>query len=189
MKLMKKLIALAMVAATLLAIAVPAMAAYSTMYVNVGAGQTVRLRATASSSGTVLINIPHGTAVQAEYFNTTWHRVKYNGYSGFMMSQYLTSSSPNPPVQDPWDIRYGSRYYEQSTVSYELFKNVQRDLNTYFERNGLTGYAVYPLGIDGEFGDRTNVAVITFQQREFGRYDRIVGPETKARLYSLTGPH
>ena len=110
MKLMKKLIALALVATTLLAIAVPAMAAYSTMYVNVGAGQTVRLRATASSSGTVLINIPHGTAVQAEYYNTTWHRVKYNGYSGFMMSSYLSSTNPTP-VSSPWNDRYGTKIY------------------------------------------------------------------------------
>ena len=189
MKLMKKLIALAMVAATLLAIAVPVMAAYSTMYVNVGAGQTVRLRATASSSGTVLINIPHGTAVQAEYYNTTWHRVKYNGYSGFMMSSYLSSTNPTP-VSSPWNDRYGTKIYKNPSSYNGLFVNVQKDLNEFFRRKNLTHYAVYPLDEDGVMGNATEVAVMTFQQIELNDYnpDGIVGPIVKENLYrTITG--
>ena len=271
MKHLKKLIALAMVAATVLAVAVPAMAAYSTMYVNVGAGQTVRLRNAPNTNGTVLINIPHGTAVQAEYYNSTWHKVKYSSYTGYMMSTFLSTSNPgggtggsggtptagkiqvsSGPVNvragagtnyasiaqlnngakityyagvtysgsgytwyrctgsqwsgdgyiatnyvvpdtgsgggnNTWQSRYGTENFVKRQAPYgSFFINVQKDLNTYYERNGLTNYAVYPLDEDGIFWDATNVAVITFQQREFGEYDSIVGPETKARLYEKT---
>ena len=60
---------------------VSAQAAYSTMYVNCDVGETVRLRASASSTGTILTNIPRGTAVQAEYYNSSWHRVTYGNYN------------------------------------------------------------------------------------------------------------
>ena len=94
MKHIKKLLALALVAITILAVAVPAMAAYSTMYVSVRPGETVRLRNAPNTKATVLVNIPHGTAVSADYYNSNWFRVKYKGYNGFMMSKFLSNSNP-----------------------------------------------------------------------------------------------
>lgn len=187
MKHMKKLIALALVALTVLAVAIPAMAAYSTMYVDVGAGQTVRLRKTASSSGTILANIPHGTAVQAEYYNSTWHRVRYNGTNGFMMSEFLSNSKPSAPSTQPWETRYGTTNYKNPSPKNELFKNVQTDLNTFFKRNGLEGYAVYPLTIDGVMGHASEVAVMVFQQKALNdsNPDGIVGPIVKSNLYRI----
>jgi Bacterial SH3 domain. len=89
-----KIIALVLAITCLMAIAAPALAAFSTMYVNCPVGQTVRLRATASTSGTTLTNIPRGTAVQAEYYNSSWHKVKYGSYTGYMMSSFLSTTKP-----------------------------------------------------------------------------------------------
>ncbi|MGI6635418.1 MAG: hypothetical protein ACOX7B_09635 [Christensenellales bacterium] len=187
MKHMKKFLALALVAMTILAVTIPAMAAYSTMYVNVGAGQTVRLRKTASTSGVILANIPHGTSVQAEYYNSTWHRVRYNGTNGFMMSKFLSDSNPSAPTVQPWETRYGTINYKNPSPKNELFKNVQADLNTFFKRNNLEGYAVYPLTIDGVMGNASEVAVMVFQQKALNDTDPdgIVGPIVKSNLYRI----
>lgn len=68
----------------------------ATMYVyNIPTNETVNLRKTASSSGTVLVRVGYGKAVQASYYNSTWHSATYNGYSGYIMSKFLTATDPN----------------------------------------------------------------------------------------------
>ncbi len=180
MKLMKKLIALAMVAATVLAIAVPAMATYSTMYVNVGAGQTVRLRATASSTGDVLINIPHGTPVQAEYYNSTWHKVKYSGYTGYMMSEFLSSYNPGGHPQNVTEA-FGSTNLVQSSTKKYTVKNLQKCLI----QEGLLAVGTD----DGIFGNNTFSAVKAYQTRYSLSSDGIVGPATKSDLWISYGTY
>lgn len=95
MKFWKKFVALALVLATILSVVVTAQAAFSTMYVNCPEGETVRLRKTASSSGTILLNIPRGTAVQAEAYDSTWHKVIYGDTTGYMMSSFLSTNPPD----------------------------------------------------------------------------------------------
>ena len=90
MKNIRKLITLILAVVSVLAVATTALAAYSTMYVNCPLGETVRLRKTASSSGVILANISRGTAVQAEPYNSNWHKVKYNNQTGYMMSSFLS---------------------------------------------------------------------------------------------------
>lgn len=97
MKNIKKVLALVLVAISVFAITVPAMATYSTMYVDgdVGVGYTVRLRsAPNTTTSTVIVNIPYATAVQAEYYNSSWHRVNWGSYSGYMLSEYLSPTDP-----------------------------------------------------------------------------------------------
>jgi len=115
MKNIKKILALALVVISVFSVVVTAMAVYSTMYVdgNVGVGSTVRLRKTPSTSGTILTNIPYGTAVQAEYYNSTWHKVIWTNpsgttYNGYMMSSYLSTSVPSGL---PWIQYYGTETY------------------------------------------------------------------------------
>ena len=68
----------------------------ATMYVyNIPTNETVNLRKTASSSGTILIRVPYGKSVQASRYNETWHNATYYGYSGYIMSKYLTDTDPN----------------------------------------------------------------------------------------------
>ena len=68
----------------------------ATMYVdNIPTNETVNLRKTPSSSGTILVRVGYGKAVEASYYNATWHSASYNGYSGYIMSQFLSSTDPN----------------------------------------------------------------------------------------------
>ena len=62
---------------------------------NVPSNETVRLRATPSSSGTVRVNIRYGTAVSATPYDATWSGVTYQNYTGYMMSAYLCDANPN----------------------------------------------------------------------------------------------
>lgn len=174
MKHMKKLIALALVAMTVLAVAVPAMAAYSTMYVNVGAGQTVRLRSQPQSGENVLINVPHGSAVQAEYYNSTWHRVKYSGYTGFMQSQFLSNTNP---ADSGWISRYGAGTMNSGNGTSTQVRNLQNDLI-------YLGFSVGPAGADGYYGPDTTQGIRDFQSAYNLKVDGAAGPATKARLYS-----
>lgn len=67
------------------------------MYVyNIPTNETVRLRKTASTKGTILVNVPYGKEVEASASSTTgWHKATYKGYSGYMMSKFLTSTKPS----------------------------------------------------------------------------------------------
>lgn len=68
----------------------------ATMYVyNIPTDETVNLRRNPSTSATVLVRVPYGQAVDATYYNSTWHSATYNGYSGYIMSTYLTPTNPN----------------------------------------------------------------------------------------------
>lgn len=68
----------------------------ATMYVyNIPTNETVNLRKTASSSGTILVRVGYGKAVQANYYNSTWHSATYKGYSGYIMSKFLSETNPN----------------------------------------------------------------------------------------------
>lgn len=178
MKHMKKLLALALVAMTVLAVAVPAMAAYSTMYVNVGVGQTVRLRSQPNSGDNVLINVPHGSAVEAERYNGTWHRVKYSGYTGYMMSSFLSTTNP---ADSGWISRYGAGVMNSANGTSTQVRNLQNDLI------GL-GFSVGPTGADGYYGPNTTEGIREFQRAYGLRVDGAAGPETKAKLYSVRIP-
>ena len=64
----------------------------ATMYVyNIPSDETVNLRNSPSSDGTVLVRVPYGSAVEASTSSTSgWHNASYGGYNGYIMSQYLT---------------------------------------------------------------------------------------------------
>lgn len=173
---MKKFIALALVIVSVFALASTALAAYSTMYINCPVGETVRLRSSPSTSGTVLINIPRGTAVQAESYNSTWHRVSYNGYNGYMMSSFLSSS--RPAGQDtPWLLRYGTKLLSTSSGDNSYIRVLQQDLMS-------LGYDLSPYYADGYYGIKTKEAVMDFQRYAGLSADGICGDKTKEALYN-----
>lgn len=71
----------------------------SKMYVyNVPADQTVRIRSTPSSKGTILVNVPFGSEVEASPSDVDgWYNAEYKTYKGYMMEQYLTTEKPSTP--------------------------------------------------------------------------------------------
>lgn len=172
---MKKFIALVLVLVSIFSLASTAMAAYSTMYINCDKGETVRLRNEPSTKGTVLINIPRGTAVQAEKYNSSWHKVSYSGYNGYMMSSFLSST---PPIDEdsPWFQRYGTKNLSTSSGDNAYIKVLQKDLMT-------LGYDLSPYYDDGYYGQKTKTAVMDFQRAHGLTADGICGNATKEALY------
>lgn len=83
----------------------------ATMYVyNIPTDETVNLRKTPSSSGTILVRVPYGKAVQASRYDSTWHSATYNNYSGYIMSKFLSETDPNGGGNG------GGEYLGQGTV-------------------------------------------------------------------------
>ncbi len=64
---------------------------------------TVNLRATASTNGTVLQRLPHGTNVTVLRNDGVWCKVKYQGITGYIVTSYLamTGEPGEPPTEDP----------------------------------------------------------------------------------------
>ena len=197
MKKFVRIISLVLAIVSLMAVAMPALAAKTPFsgvgYITSANGGAVNVRTGPgiNYSLAAIKTMAVGTQVTLQYRDTDangvyWFQVVNSANKGgWVRTDFLTAKSP----QQTWEIRYGDRTYSRSTTAYELFKNVQRDLNAYYELNGLTDYAVYPLTVDGKFGPGTEVAVVTFQQREFPNHsdrDGIVGPKTKAKLFSCT---
>ncbi len=178
--LIKCIVALALVIVSVFAMSSVALAEYNTMYINCPVGETVRLREGPGTSYDVVIKIPYGTAVQAEYYNSSWYKVKYNNYSGYMMAEFLSSTRPSAD-QDT----FGYTKYLGGTGSSENLikgstgprvKNLQLMLN----------FLKYNCGTaDGIFGSATLTAVKNFQRFYGLSVDGIVGKDTKAEIWRL----
>ena len=167
--LIKCIVALALVIVSVFAMSSVALAEYNTMYINCPVGETVRLREGPGTSYDVVIKIPYGTAVQAEYYNSSWYKVKYNNYSGYMMAEFLSSTRPSAD-QDT----FGYTKYLGGTGP--RVKNLQLMLN----------FLKYNCGTaDGIFGSATLTAVKNFQRFYGLSVDGIVGKDTKAEIWRL----
>lgn len=175
---MKRLVALALVVVSVFSVSAVAFAEYNTMYIDCPVGETVRLREGPGTSYDVLTTIRYGTAVQAEYYNSSWYKVKYNGYTGYMMDDFLSSTRPSED-----DDTYGYIEYLGGTGSSENLsrgdtgdkvENLQRMLNYLGHQCGTP---------DGIFGSDTKAAVIDFQQAHGLDDDGIVGKSTKAEIW------
>ena len=59
-------------------------------YVYVTSGNTVNMRNSASSSGSIITTIPKNTKVIVwDSTQNGWFKVQYNGYTGYVMSRYI----------------------------------------------------------------------------------------------------
>lgn len=189
MKHMKKLLALALVVISMMAITVPALAA-STEYVNApqGPGYAVRIRQSASLNSSILISPTHGSALYTTYYNSDWDQVSYVDpttgieYNGYMMSTYLVSSIPTNCY---WIVRYGTRDHKYTNSYYAGCSELQTDLNEYFSTRGGTNYNWYPLTVDGICGNNSVAAIRQFQTNNSLVVDGIAGNRTKEYLYKI----
>ena len=177
MKLMKKLIAIAMVAATVLAISVPASAA-TIKYVNVSPDVNMRQ---SSPTGSVIVRIPKGARVDVDstfsYGGGTWSYVKFGSLVGYVDDQYLSTSGG---VTYPGDVvqAFSNTTLQMSSKKLYMIKNIQLALN----------YGGYSAGTaDGVFGGNTETAVKSFQAAKGLTVDGIVGSATKSALWTAYG--
>lgn len=126
-------------------------------------------------SATILINIPHGTAVQAQPENSTWHKVKYAGYIGYMQSQFLSNTNPGNGGTLPGVIGNGpnstisaqvirngnGKWISDTKTTHPQIKQMQSMLNEVVHKYG--GEDVGTLDVDGIYGPNTQFMVNAFR--------------------------
>lgn len=64
-----------------------------TVYVNTANKGTVNLRAEPSRTGKILVQIPYKTELEVEYVDSTWSKTTYNGKTGYVMTEFLSSGA------------------------------------------------------------------------------------------------
>ena len=65
-------------------------------YVSTANGKGLNLRSGPSKNYDVLVTIPFGTELTGiVYYDGTWVQASYKGYSGYVMSRYLSSTKPS----------------------------------------------------------------------------------------------
>ena len=65
-----------------------------TVYVNTANKGSLNLREKPIKSSRILAQIPNHTTLEAEYYDSTWSVVTYKGYSGYVMTEHLSSGKP-----------------------------------------------------------------------------------------------
>ena len=166
MKNVKKILALALVIISVLAISIPALAA-STMYGKCTVGQYINVRS-ASSGGSSIYRLRNGEPVT--YTGTTKNgRYQISApVSGWVQTDYLSSNTP------AWMSRYGSKTMNLATRDQMIA--FQTDLNK------ISGISIT---VDGYWGTQTQEAVKTAQSKAGITVDGIAGTYTKLWVYDL----
>jgi len=174
---MKKLIALAMVAVSILAISIPALAASGYVDSSNGAvpGGSVNYYSgynenTTSNTGLTKIgSLPNGTSITVYAVSDTahWYRFVIGGQNRYILRQFVNVAGSE------WEIAYGTTNLTLGSRG-RYVTRLQTDLSN-------AGYNPGP--IDGKYGSATRNAVYSFQSDNGLSYDGIAGPETKAALY------
>ena len=167
----------------------------ATMYVyNIPTNETVNLREDPNSSAKVMIKVPYGSEVDASASGTSgWHSCSYwsNGlYTGYMMSQYLTSTNPNGSGGGggtgvntaSWaDVKAGNGVYKKESSGSAVCAGV-KTLQQYLKNIGYGSNNSGNIVVDGNFGSVTETAVKYFQAECDLTVDGIVGKTTANAL-------
>ena len=62
-----------------------------TVYVNTANKGSVNLREKPEKTCRVLAQIPYNTKLEVEYVDSTWSKAAYNGKTGYVMTEFLSS--------------------------------------------------------------------------------------------------
>lgn len=183
----KKIISIILAALTLMAVAVPALAATGdTLYITSENGYIVNVR---SGPGTNYSKAPAGeysvgtrVYVVDDHSYSTWTKVRDDdGNIGWVMSQFLEADSTTYDNQEPWEKLYGPGVTrgDDGPSTKQQIKNMQEAL---IEENISVGSA----GADGYYGTNTRNAIKTFQARNGLSQTGYADLETKEALYNAT---
>ena len=138
-----------------------------------GVGGDVKLRAQASQSSDVVTNIPDQATIYVKSMSGEWLAAKYNSYTGYIMAKFVA----------------GSDAYNGSTGGGSSGSTLQKG-STGSEvlalQNRLTALRYYCGTADGDFGQKTYLAVKYFQERNSLTTDGTVGTNTWNKLNSST---
>ena len=92
----------AMLLVTLMVPAFTASAMIGPQYVKTSNGKALNMRFGPSKDFDIVIKIPYGAQVSSyEYYDNNWAYVTYNGYSGYAMSRYFSSTKPSKVTPQP----------------------------------------------------------------------------------------
>lgn len=185
---MKKILAYIIAIITLMISSIPAIASAANMYVtlNDGPNQKVNVRNSASTSGSIVATLLHGSQVSKLGTQGNWIRVNFYDFeqlqnvTGFIRSDYLSSSIPTSCY---WIQRYSSTAHQLRDSYRDGCKELQTDLNRYAKRVGDVQNDWYPLTADGYCGEKTVKAIKHFQFDMNLNDDGIAGNQTKEALY------
>ena len=177
MKNMKKILALALVIVSVLAISIPALAASGVVDTSHGStpGGSVNYysgyNSTVSTSGlTKKGTLSNNTNVSVTNQNDHWYKITINGNTRYVLRQFVRVSGRE------WEIRYGTMELNLGCSWTRYVKQLQTDLNALGYNAGA---------VDGAFGSGTRSALEDFQADYNLTVDGRCGPATKAKLYSL----
>ncbi len=175
-----RIIAIALVAMSLVAVAIPAFADHPYYYVKVTPGTTLNVRNGVGTDYKVIKKLKYGTFVKSLHHyqpanDYAWDEiVTQDGSSiqGYVQSRFLSLTKPD----DEWIVRYGGPSLKYAPSDYNTYVvNLQRDLYD-------AGYTSVG-NADGKFGDKTRTAVKNFQRNNSLTADGIVGDKTKKALW------
>ena len=152
-------------------------------------GGGLNLRSGASQSSSSILTIPNGEYLQVNSYGQTWCAVFYNGYSGYVMTRYLTIvSSLSTPTAAPQVTQTPA---PTSTAAYDT------SVFTRTLRSGYTGTDVLLLqqrlsnlnylaakDISGTYDSATMDAVRLFQRVHGLSVDGLAGSNTFTFLFS-----
>lgn len=142
-----RIIAIALVAMSIMAIAIPAVAESVTRYVNV----TPNLNFRQTPGGALISRIPYGEAV-TQHSTTTqngvqWSYITYNGTNGYVQTQYLSSTAPDdassPTLQSSFSgylssLTSGSVNVRKSpNLDAEIYGSISSGTRTYYTFTGV----------------------------------------------------
>ena len=154
-----RIIAIVLVAMSIMAIATTAMA---TVPVPSGTmkwvtGGILKMRSSAQTGNNVIDRIPNGMPVIVTNAGSTWSTIFYNGRTGYVMSQYLTTTTPTYSTPQNENMAFGLSVLQvtNTSVKNHFVYNIQKCL---IAGGFLSGSP------DGFYGNATANAVIAFQQ-------------------------
>ena len=78
------------------------------MRVHTANGGPLNLRASTSTSSTLLGTIPNNTVIDVTAVNASWYQTTYNDKIGFVMSKYLVSNSSDSTNREKLQAIYDS---------------------------------------------------------------------------------
>ena len=122
---MKKRVIAALILAMLLVSMLPIISASALIgpqYVSTSNGKGLHLRTGPSKDFDIITTIPYGAMMgSTDYYDAAWSYVTYNGYAGYVMTRYLSSTKPTSkpsPTATPSPSSSGISYKNFEQVDY-----------------------------------------------------------------------
>ncbi|MGG1991590.1 SH3 domain-containing protein [Peribacillus frigoritolerans] len=114
----------------------------TTKYVNVSSG-TLNMRKSGSESASIVAKLSKGTKVTVYSESKGWAKIKANGKTGYVSTQYLTAKAPEGPGSSNGSIIRIDKEYNlkmEKMVEIQMAVNGQTDkkYKTYIREDGLT---------------------------------------------------